>query len=66
MKLIVAILVLAVIANAGVFQKYPIQYGGKRSIMNIMMEVEAKIKSRSPLDTIHNVLNQFKGAVADE
>jgi hypothetical protein len=34
--------------------------------MNIMMEVENKIKSRSPLDTIKGVLDGFRGAVADE
>ena len=66
MKTIATLVVLLVIANAGVFQKYPIQYGGKRSIMNIMMEVENKIKSKSPLDTIKGVLDQFKGAVSDE
>lgn len=34
--------------------------------MNIMMEVENKIKSHSPLDTIHGVLENFKSAVASE
>jgi len=34
--------------------------------MNIMMEVENKIKSKTPLDTIKGVLDGFKGAVSDE
>ncbi|CAK60679.1 unnamed protein product (macronuclear) [Paramecium tetraurelia] len=54
------------IANANMVQKYPLTYGGKRSIMNIMVEVENKIKSHSPLDTIKGVLDNFKSAVTEE
>ena len=64
MKVSVTLLVVLAIANAGMVQKYPIQYGGKRSIMNIMVEVENKIKLRSPLDTIKGILDNFKSAVA--
>lgn len=34
--------------------------------MNIMVEVENKIKAHSPLDSIKGVLNSFKSAVAEE
>ncbi len=34
--------------------------------MAVMLEVEAKLKSRSPLDAILNVLSEFKDAVNNE
>jgi hypothetical protein len=34
--------------------------------MAVMMEVEAKLKSKSPLDAILNVLNDFRDAVNTE
>ncbi|CAK72565.1 unnamed protein product (macronuclear) [Paramecium tetraurelia] len=52
MKVAITLLVVLALANAGMVQKFPLTYGGKRSIMNIMVEVENKIKAHSPLDTI--------------
>ncbi|CAD8099022.1 unnamed protein product [Paramecium primaurelia] len=66
MKIAFTILVVLAISNASMMSKYPLQYGGKRSIMNIMVEVENKIKTHSPLDSIKGVLNSFKSAVAEE
>ncbi|CAD8054017.1 unnamed protein product [Paramecium sonneborni] len=66
MKVAITLLVVLALANAGMVQKFPITYGGKRSIMNIMVEVENKIKAHSPLDTIKGVLDNFKSAVAQE
>ncbi|CAD8046415.1 unnamed protein product [Paramecium sonneborni] len=66
MKVTITLLVVLALANAGMVQKFPITYGGKRSIMNIMVEVENKIKAHSPLDTIRGVLDNFKSAVAQE
>ncbi|CAD8138122.1 unnamed protein product [Paramecium pentaurelia] len=66
MKVTITLLVVLALANAGMVQKFPLTYGGKRSIMNIMVEVENKIKSHSPLDTIKGVLDNFKSAVAQE
>jgi hypothetical protein len=43
-----------------------LNFTAKRNIMSVMMEVENKIKSRSPLDTIKGVLDGFKGAVTEE
>ncbi|CAD8043947.1 unnamed protein product [Paramecium primaurelia] len=66
MKVTITLLVVLALANAGMVQRFPLTYGGKRSIMNIMVEVENKIKSHSPLDTIRGVLDNFKSAVAQE
>ncbi|CAD8204697.1 unnamed protein product [Paramecium octaurelia] len=66
MKIAFTILVVLAISNATMMSKHPLQYGGKRSIMNIMVEVENKIKAHSPLDSIKGVLNSFKSAVAEE
>lgn len=66
MKVTLTLLIVLAIANAGMVQKFPLKYGGKRSIMNIMVEVENKIKSHSPLDTIKGVLDNFKSAVSEE
>ncbi|CAK78595.1 unnamed protein product (macronuclear) [Paramecium tetraurelia] len=66
MKVTITLLVVLALANAGMVQKFPLTYGGKRSLMNIMVEVENKIKSHSPLDTIKGVLDNFKSAVAQE
>ncbi|KAM3144934.1 hypothetical protein pb186bvf_002939 [Paramecium bursaria] len=63
---VIALLVVLAVANASLTSKYPLQYGGKRSIMNIMMEVEAKLKSGGPLETVNGVLNGFKNAVGQE
>lgn len=66
MKQAILLVLLLAITNASLSMKYPLHYGGKRSIMNIMMEVESKIKSKSPLDTIKGVLDGFKAEVAQE
>jgi hypothetical protein len=66
MKVAITFLAILAIASASLVQKYPIQYGGRRNIMNIMVEVENKIKNRSPLDTIKGILDNFKSAVASE
>ncbi|KAM3144940.1 hypothetical protein pb186bvf_002945 [Paramecium bursaria] len=63
---VIALLVVLAVANASLATKYPLQYGGKRSIMNIMMEVENKLKSGGPLETVTGVLNGFKNAVGFE
>ncbi|KAM3131060.1 hypothetical protein pb186bvf_016872 [Paramecium bursaria] len=63
---ICAILLLATANAASLTQKYPFNYSKKRSIMAVMMEVEAKLKSKSPLDAILNVLNDFRDAVNTE
>jgi hypothetical protein len=41
-------------------------YSKKRSVMAVMMEVESKIKAKSPLDAILNVLSEFRDAVNSE
>ena len=66
MKVAITLLVVLALANAGMVQKFPLTYGGKRSIMNVMVEVENKIKAHSPLDTIKGILDGFKAAVASE
>jgi hypothetical protein len=64
----VAILLIALVlgSNASLVTKYPIEYSNRRSIMSVMVEVESKIKSGGPLDTVNGVLNEFKAAVNEE
>jgi hypothetical protein len=54
------------LVNSSLVAKHPLDFSIKRSIMNVMMEVESKLKTNSPLDTVKEVLNEFKGAVNEE
>ena len=38
-------------------------YSSKRSLAAVMLQVEAKLKAKSPLDAILNVLSEFRDAV---
>jgi len=67
MKVIALCLIALVAVNAGsLTQKYPFNYSKSRSIMNVMMEVENKLKNKSPLDAILAVLQDYRDAVNQE
>lgn len=40
-----------------------LDYTNKRSMINVMVEIENKMKLNSPLESVLNILNEFKSAV---
>lgn len=62
MRLALCLLVILAIVSA----TPKLDYSKKRSITAVMAEVEAKLKSKSPLDAILNVLRDFRDAVNNE
>ncbi|CAD8080856.1 unnamed protein product [Paramecium primaurelia] len=64
MKLIATLLVVLVCVSAA--PRNPFDYSKKRSLTAVMAEVEAKLKNKSPLDAILNVLRDFRDAVNTE
>lgn len=67
MRLALCLAILLVTLNAATLtSKYPFDYSKRRSIMNVMVEVEAKLKTKAPLDAILNVLRDFRDSVNTE
>jgi hypothetical protein len=68
MKTIAIILVLLIASTqaTSLFDKYPINFGPKRSIMTLLTQVEAHLKSGGPLDAVLKLLEDFVRAVTDE
>lgn len=61
------LLVLIVGASAtSLFEKYPLNFSSKRSIMTLLTQVEAKLKSGGPLDAITRLLEDFVTEVTEE
>lgn len=65
MKSILLVIVLLGAASAVSF-KNKLDYSSKRSLTAVMAEVEAKIKTKAPLDAILNVLRDFRDSVNTE
>lgn len=68
MRLIaICLIVLIAASNAtSLFDKYPLNFSSKRSIMTLLTQVEAKLKSGGPLDAINRMLNEFVTEVTAE
>jgi hypothetical protein len=66
MKAIVALLLVFALANASYSSKYPLDFTKRRSMMQVMVEVENRLKNGGPIETINNVLAGFKEAVNQE
>ena len=62
MRLALCLLVILAIVSA----TPKLDYSKKRSITAVMAEVEAKLKNKSPLDAILNVLRDFRDSVNNE
>jgi hypothetical protein len=62
----VALCLLVILAVASATARFNLDYTKKRSMTAVMAEVEAKLKSKSPLDAILNVLRDFRDAVNTE
>ena len=52
MKFAAILLIALAVANASYTSKYPLDFGKRRSIMAVMVEVENKLKSGGPLDIV--------------
>jgi len=70
MKAIVLCLIcfLAVTNGASMLEKYEhvFSFSQKRSIMNVMTQVEATIKAGGPLDAITRILAEFEQELRNE
>jgi predicted nucleic acid-binding Zn-ribbon protein len=61
------LIVLIVCGNAtSLFDKYPMNFSPKRSIMTLLTQVEAKLKAGGPLDAITRMLDEFVTEVTEE
>lgn len=63
MKITVLVLVIALTSATTINSFAKLNYSKKRSITAVMAEIESKIKIKSPLDAILNVLSDFRDAV---
>jgi hypothetical protein len=63
-----AILLLALVAVSAtdLFSEMPLNFGPSRSILTLLTQVEAKLKTNGPLDAITKMLDEFKKTVTDE
>lgn len=68
MKTFALCLVLLIAASnaTSLFDKYPINYSPKRSIMTLLTQVEAQLKNHGPLDAITRMLNDFVTEITEE
>ncbi|CAD8181246.1 unnamed protein product [Paramecium pentaurelia] len=64
MRIILCLLVMLTVASAT--KKFNLDYSKKRSITAVLAEVEAKLKNKSPLEAILNILRDFRDAVNTE
>lgn len=63
MKITLLVLVIALASATTISPFAKLNYTKKRSLTAVMAEIESKIKSKSPLDAILNVLTEFRDAV---
>jgi len=64
-----AICLIALVANTHamtLFDKYTLNYSSQRSILTVLTQVEAKLKSGGPLDAITKMLDDFVAAITEE
>jgi hypothetical protein len=64
-----AILLLVLVASvtaSDMFSEMPLNFGASRSILTLLTQVEAKLKTNGPLDAITRMLDDFKKQVTDE
>lgn len=58
-----SVLLVFCLLAAVALSKHGFDYSKKRSIMNVMLEVETKLKTKAPIDAILNILRDFRDAV---
>jgi len=67
MKVAVCLIAIICMASAtSLFDKYPMNFGPKRSIMTLLTQIESKMKAGGPLDAITKMLDEFVATVTEE
>lgn len=64
-----ALFCIALLATANcmtLMEKYPVNFSQKRSILNLMVQIESHIKSGGPMNAITNILGEFKTEIENE
>lgn len=64
-----ALFCIALLATANcmtLMEKYPVNFSQKRSILNLMVQIESHIKNGGPMDAITNILGDFKTEIENE
>jgi len=64
--LLLVIAATAFAASSDMFSEMPLNFGSSRSILTLLTQVEAKLKTNGPLDAITRMLDDFKKTVTDE
>lgn len=68
MKAVAVFLIAMIVCSSAtsLFDKYPINFSSKRSIMTLLTQVESKLKLGGPLDSITRMLQDFVTEVTQE
>jgi len=68
MKLLALCLIILIASShaTSLFDKYPLNFSSKRSIMTLLTQVESKLKAGGPLDAINRMLDDFVTEVTTE
>jgi hypothetical protein len=59
-------LVLVAVSATSLYDKYPINFSQKRSIMALLTQVEEKLKAGGPMDAITRILGEFRTEIVSE
>jgi len=49
-----------------IYDKYPLNFSSKRSIMTLLNQVESMLKNGGPLDAITKMLTEFETTIKEE
>jgi hypothetical protein len=63
---ILLVVLVASVCASNMFNEMPLNFGASRSILTLLTQVEAKLKTNGPLDAITRMLDDFKKTVNDE
>merc|ERR1712113_437630 len=69
MKAVLCLIAIVAFASAtSMLERYPTAFtmSKKRSIMNVMVQVEAHLKANGPMDAITRILNEFEQEINAE
>lgn len=66
---VLAIFLIALVATSQamtLWERYPLNYSAKRSIMAVFTQVEEALKNGGPLDSILKMLDDFETTIKEE
>jgi hypothetical protein len=68
MKAVALLLVIIMVTSnaTSLYDKYPLNFSPKRSILTLLTQVEAQLKAGGPLDAITKMLDDFVTEVTEE